>query len=143
MARSKLEFNGPSEQLWLALDERANDMDLSTSTYARAVLEGALKRGIADSLAMQALEGVAVKRRGRPQLPWVRIDDGAELETGQWAYRDWTMERLGDANSWRNAAVEDGWYLTGPGHDATFLALRRQDATDRANFLILQQEASE
>lgn len=104
-----------SDDLMAYLHNAADEVDMSTAEFTRAVIAEVRARGMGGRFAMDAVEKGLVpppNRRPRQRLPWK--NDGR----GRWVYQNWTLERRGPlARNSSNRKPGDGWFLSGPGYD--------------------------
>lgn len=118
-----------------SMDSLAEDIDVATTVFVKAVLLGAISKGHAIALATHAFEKGLLpppKRRPRPSLPW-------ESDGENWHFAEWTLVRKGTPERIGvPLAPGEGWYLVGPGFEPD-LELRTgvsQEAKDQANDLL-------
>lgn len=134
--RNKIEL---PDDIWGQVDRQAEGVDMSTSTFGRAVLIGALAKGTAVSLAMHAIDNGLTeppKRRPRIRLGW-------ESDGENWHFEEWALVRIGTrtkADRFRKPG--EGWFLYGPGFDPPLelKTMVQQTAADKATDLLIQHK---
>jgi len=127
------------EEVGTAVDREADALDMQTVVFVRALVAGALKRGMAASLALEAIEAGLVPEgnaRPRPALKWERAENGDLI------HGPWRMVRFGPTRNERNKRPGDGWYLYGPGLDKpkNLDAMARHVAQRTANAYIISRQ---
>lgn len=128
MSRKAFQVNFTTELLE-ELHSSALAHDLNTSSYIMALCAGALRRGTADRLVMEAIDRdlVPVKRANRPQN-WTSVGKGGYLR-GEYA-----LERVGKPGG--HPVEGDGWYVEGPGLERTFVGEGVREARQNADVLV-------
>lgn len=108
-----IQFTNEEEvQLYKGLDALADAADLSTAVYCKAVLEGAKRKGLTDTLVRTALANKpGVKRRPRKRLEWEVVGE-TPPQGGRHLSRPSNIYGHGE---YRLTKSEMTWWLTGPG----------------------------